>query len=74
MAGDPYTGCEKDCTHDLAAGVRVTDLRSGDGGFRSPFLEPRGGAVLAAHMMARSYDRRRRVTTATPPPQHTFPD
>ena len=28
---DPYRGCEKDCTHDLARGVLVSELLCGDG-------------------------------------------
>ena len=72
MQGDPYALCEKDCTHDLAAGVRVTDLRSGDGGHRVPFLEPR--PLLLAGWAARNYEWGRRVRAAAVPPDRPFPD
>ena len=32
-AYDMYRDCEKWCTHDLAQGALVTDLREGDGPF-----------------------------------------
>jgi hypothetical protein len=30
---DPYQTCERGCTHDLARGVLISELREGDGTF-----------------------------------------
>jgi hypothetical protein len=51
---DPYQRCEEGCTHDLAAGLLIEDLLSGDGPF-SPLWEPQpagGGFLLWAHRRA----------------------
>lgn len=35
QAHDPYARCDEGCTHDLATGVLVGELRNKDGPFRS---------------------------------------
>ncbi len=48
---DPYGGCEDSCTHDLARGASVEELRDGDGLYpdQHPLL---GAGWLSARIAA----------------------
>jgi hypothetical protein len=48
MRRDEYARCEIGCTHDLTAGVLVTDLLGGDGPINEP--HPLSGPIRNARL------------------------
>ena len=59
---DPYGGCETSCTHDLAHGALVPELREGDGPYPDelPLL---GAGWLAARIAAAASLQSGRIQT-----------
>lgn len=58
MSGDPYAGCETGCTHDLARGVLVPDLKA-EGPY--PDTNPLLGAGWLAARITEAANRQVRI-------------
>ena len=59
---DPYGGCETSCTHDLAHGASVEELREGDGPYPDS-VPSLGAGWLAARIAAAAALQAGRIQT-----------